>query len=130
MWKELIARAEAERTVLCKHLDGKALFTAMLRLYAAIHREMRGSFRPEQQQTEEFRQQRRRKRNLSEEQAKKSKTKHADTWTEGFWDTIPGRDTNKKVLCPPEDIGNGRRAHPRGGDDRRAKQRIAAAVVQ
>jgi hypothetical protein len=38
LWKELINRAEAERTVLCTHLDGKALFTAILRLYAAIHR--------------------------------------------------------------------------------------------
>jgi hypothetical protein len=28
--KELVARAEAERTVLCKHLDGKALFTGIL----------------------------------------------------------------------------------------------------
>jgi hypothetical protein len=39
--KELIARAETERAVLCRQMDGKALFTAMLRLYAAIHREMR-----------------------------------------------------------------------------------------
>jgi hypothetical protein len=43
VWKELIARAEAERAVLCKHLDGKALFTAIPRLYATIHREMRYS---------------------------------------------------------------------------------------
>jgi hypothetical protein len=40
VWKELVTKAESERTVLCKHLDGKALFTAILRLYAAIHREM------------------------------------------------------------------------------------------
>jgi hypothetical protein len=62
VWKELIARAEAERAVLCKHLDGNALFTAMLRLYTAIHREMRDSVLPAQQQsTEEFHEQRRRK---------------------------------------------------------------------
>jgi hypothetical protein len=30
--------------VLCKHLEDKALFTAMLRLYAVIHKEMRDSF--------------------------------------------------------------------------------------
>jgi hypothetical protein len=61
--------------VLCKHLDGKALFTAMLRLYAALHRELRDSILPAQQKsTEEFREQRRRKRNPSDEQAKKSKT--------------------------------------------------------
>jgi hypothetical protein len=55
VWKELIARAEAERAVLCKHLDGKALFTAMLRLYSARHREMRDSVLPAQQKsTDEF----------------------------------------------------------------------------
>jgi hypothetical protein len=60
VWKELIARADAERAVLWKHLDGKALFTAMLRLYAALHREMRDSVLPAQQNsTEEFCQQRR-----------------------------------------------------------------------
>jgi hypothetical protein len=71
---ELISRAEAERTVLCKHLDGKAIFTAILSLYAAIHRDMRDSLLPEQKDSpEEFREQRRRKRNPSDEQAKKSK---------------------------------------------------------
>jgi hypothetical protein len=75
VWKELIARANAERAVLCKHLDGKALLTAMLRLYAALHREMRDSVLPTQQNsTEKFREQRRRKRNPSDEQAKKYKT--------------------------------------------------------
>jgi hypothetical protein len=74
VWKELINRAEAEKTVLCKHLNGKALFTAILRLYAAIHRDMRDSFLPEQKESsEEFREQRRHMRNPSEEQAKKSK---------------------------------------------------------
>jgi hypothetical protein len=37
VWKGLVTKAEAERTVLNKHLDGKALFTGILRLYAAIH---------------------------------------------------------------------------------------------
>jgi hypothetical protein len=41
VWKELISKSETERTVLRKHLDGKALFRATLRLYAAVHREMR-----------------------------------------------------------------------------------------
>jgi hypothetical protein len=68
LWKELVARAEAERAVLCKHLDGKALFTAMLRLYAATHREMRDSVVPANQQpNEEFREQRRRRRIPSDE---------------------------------------------------------------
>jgi uncharacterized protein with von Willebrand factor type A (vWA) domain len=75
VWKDLVAKSEAERVVLCKHLDGKALFTAMLRLYAALHREMRDTILPVQHKsTEEFREQRRRKRNPSDEQAKKSKT--------------------------------------------------------
>jgi hypothetical protein len=70
VWKEMTARAEAERTVLCKHLDGKALFTGMLHLYAAIHREMHDSLQPEQEEsTEEFREQRRQKRNPSDEDA-------------------------------------------------------------
>jgi hypothetical protein len=74
VWKELVARAETERAVLWKHLDGKALFKAMLRLYAALHWEMRDSILPAQQKsTEEFREQRRRKRNASDDQAKKSK---------------------------------------------------------
>jgi hypothetical protein len=36
LWKGLVTKAETERTVLCKYLDGKALFTGILRLYAAI----------------------------------------------------------------------------------------------
>jgi hypothetical protein len=75
VWKDLVARAQAERVMLCKHLDGKALFTAILRLYAALHRELRDTILPAQQKsTEKFREQRRRKRNPSDEKAKKSKT--------------------------------------------------------
>jgi hypothetical protein len=33
-WKKLADKAEAEKTLLCKHMDGKELFTAILRLYA------------------------------------------------------------------------------------------------
>jgi hypothetical protein len=74
VWKELIMKAEAERTVLSKHLDGKALFTAVLRLYVATHRELRETLVPEEKEIpEEFREQRRRKRNPSDEQPKKSK---------------------------------------------------------
>jgi hypothetical protein len=61
-------KAEAERIVLSKHLDGKALFTAVLRLYAATHRELRETLLPEGKDTPEgFREQRRRKRNPSED---------------------------------------------------------------
>jgi hypothetical protein len=46
-WKRLVGKAESEKIVLCKHLDGKALFTGMLRLYAATHGEMEDSLLPE-----------------------------------------------------------------------------------
>jgi hypothetical protein len=75
--KELITKAETERAVLRKHIGGKALFTAMLRLYAALHRELSDtvlSVSAEHKSTEEFREQRRRKRNPSEDGAKKLKT--------------------------------------------------------
>jgi hypothetical protein len=75
VWKNLVAKAEAERVVLCNYLGGKALFSAMRRLYAAIHRELRDTILPApQKSTEEFREQRRRKRNPSDDQAKKYKT--------------------------------------------------------
>jgi hypothetical protein len=47
MWKRLDDKAESEKSVLCKHLDGKVLFTGMLRLYTATHREMKESLLPE-----------------------------------------------------------------------------------
>jgi hypothetical protein len=99
LWKDLVARAEAERVVLCKHLDGKALFTAMLRLYAALHMELRDSALPAQQSSsEEFREQRRRKRNPSDEQAKKSKT---STPTPGTEDSKPqGEVATKNFFAP------------------------------
>jgi hypothetical protein len=49
VWNELVTRAEAKRTVLSKHLDGKALFTG---LYAAIHREMTSTLQSEQVESE------------------------------------------------------------------------------
>jgi hypothetical protein len=99
--QELLTKAEAERAVLCKHLDGKALFLAVLRMYAAIHRELRASLLTEEQQTEDFREQRRRKRNSSEEEIKKTKTSKP---TPGPRDT---QDTNsasshKELLRPTQ----------------------------
>jgi hypothetical protein len=46
-WKRLIEKAESEKSVRCKHFDVKALFTGMLRLYTATHREMEDSLLPE-----------------------------------------------------------------------------------
>jgi hypothetical protein len=67
-WKAIITRAKAEMAVLCKHLEGQALFTGMLRLCTAIHRELCDSLKREEQPSEEFCEQRRRKRNPSEQQ--------------------------------------------------------------
>jgi hypothetical protein len=76
---QLADRAEAERRVLCKHLEGKALFTGMLRLYALTHREMRdfllNTSKGEPAQVNEgFREQKRRKRIPSEEKSQKTAT--------------------------------------------------------
>jgi hypothetical protein len=94
----LVTRAEAERAVLSKHLDGKALFTGMLRLYAAIHREMTSTLQSEQVESEqEFREQKRRKRNLSDKQSKpKSKTE----MTSGSVSTPRAEITTKNFFAP------------------------------
>jgi hypothetical protein len=69
VWKELVATAEAERTVLSKHLDGKALFAGILRLYAAIHREMNTTLQSEQVKSQqEFREKKSPRWNLSDKQ--------------------------------------------------------------
>jgi hypothetical protein len=39
-------RAKNEKNVLCKHVDRKALFTGMLWLYVAIHRDMKDTLLP------------------------------------------------------------------------------------
>jgi hypothetical protein len=70
-WKQLTAKAEAERKVLSNYLEGKAL----LRLYSFIHRELQKTVQPENAEIHnEFREQRRPKRNPSDVQvlAKKS----------------------------------------------------------
>jgi hypothetical protein len=59
-------RAVPRRCKQCKHLDDKALFAVVLRLYAGIHRELRNSTQIEDAESDtEFREQRRRKRNPS-----------------------------------------------------------------
>jgi predicted acyl esterase len=76
-WKELTTKAETEKMVLCKHLEGKTLITAILRLYVATHREMVETLVQEVEDTpetkEEFREQRRRKRSSSDGQATQAK---------------------------------------------------------
>jgi hypothetical protein len=56
VWKGLTAKAESERAVLCKHLDGKPMLTAMRRLYVATFRQMAETAIEEAAQpSEEFR---------------------------------------------------------------------------
>jgi hypothetical protein len=70
----LVTKAEAEGTVLSKQFDGKALFTGILRLYVAIHREMTSTLQSEKVKSEQdFREQKRRKRILSDKQSKPKK---------------------------------------------------------
>jgi hypothetical protein len=70
VWKRLTAQAESERAVLCKHLDGKPMLTAMRWLYAATFREMaETAFQETAQLSEEFREQKRRKRFPSDDRA-------------------------------------------------------------
>jgi hypothetical protein len=77
VWKELTTNAETEKVVLCKHLKGKTLITAILRLYAATHSEMVETLFQEVEDApetkEEFREQRRRERNSSDGQATQAK---------------------------------------------------------
>jgi hypothetical protein len=97
-WIEITSRAEAEMIVLCKHLEGKPLFTAMLRLYAATHRKLRDSLQTEPDQekaTEEFREQRRRKRNPSDEQPAVLKK------TAG---SVPAKTSPTGVSYPPKTV--------------------------
>jgi hypothetical protein len=87
VWKKLINRAEAEKTVLREHLDGKALLTAILRLHAAIHRDMRDSLLPEKKETSgEFS---RTKETQAKPFRRASEEIEADTWTEGPYDKNP-----------------------------------------
>jgi hypothetical protein len=58
-WKQLADKAKTERSILCKHLDGKVLFTGLMRLYAAIHRvQVDHSDKPQIDEHEGFKQQR------------------------------------------------------------------------
>jgi hypothetical protein len=79
-WKRLIDQAENEKNVLCKHLDGKALFTGMLRLYATTHRELTESLLPEcaQEKKRGRPRSRRRKRNSDSDDGSISKRKATD----------------------------------------------------
>jgi hypothetical protein len=90
-WKSIITTTEEERAVLCKHLEGKALFSGMLRLYAATHRDLPNSLKQEEeepsgetkgypgQSNQEFSEQKRRKRTPTAEKAEN--VKKTDTAT-------------------------------------------------
>jgi hypothetical protein len=104
-WKEITTRAEAERAVLYKHLEGKALFAAILRLYATTHTELRGSLLPVpeyEEPTEEFREQRRSKRNPSDEQPATKKTSGTNGCKRPQVDLpAPKEVTKRNFFAPP-----------------------------
>jgi hypothetical protein len=83
-------KAKVERGVLCKHLDGKPLFTAVLCRYALMHREMRDSAHSnvfcEQKQT------------LTDE-----KMQNLEKTTTAAPAPRPQGEVPKKLLCPSED---------------------------
>jgi hypothetical protein len=79
-WQRLTAQAESERAVLCKHMDGKSMLTAMRRLYSATFREMTENAavepaQPTESPEEEFREQRRRKGIPSDDHAQALRAK-------------------------------------------------------
>jgi hypothetical protein len=88
-WKSIITQSEEERIVLCKHLEGQTLFSGLLRLYAATHRDLRPSLKQEEekpaggkdgdpgQRNQEFREQKRRKRTQTGEKTQSTKTDNA-----------------------------------------------------
>jgi hypothetical protein len=61
---DLTTKAESEKTVLCKHFEGKALIDAILRLYATTHREMMETLVYEVQEVAESKEEFRERRSL------------------------------------------------------------------
>jgi hypothetical protein len=49
-WKGIITKTEEEKAVLCKHLEGQALFSGMLCLYAATHRDLMNTLKQEEEE--------------------------------------------------------------------------------
>jgi hypothetical protein len=50
-WKQLSDRAEADRHILCKFLDGQALFVILFHTYAVTYKEMRDSLQPSRKES-------------------------------------------------------------------------------
>jgi hypothetical protein len=83
---KLADKTEAEKRVLCKHYEGKALYAGLQHLYAEVHREINETLLPEHgKSNDEFREQKRRKRNASDSEAKN--IKKAAKQTTGARDT-------------------------------------------
>jgi hypothetical protein len=79
VWKHLTDKAEDDREVMSSCLDGKALFTGVLWLYAAVHTEMHETIQHDETASkDEFREQRRLQRNPSDE---KTQVKHMLIWS-------------------------------------------------
>jgi hypothetical protein len=87
---KLADKAEAERRVLCKHYEGKALYAGLHHLYAEVHREMKTLLLEHANSNVEFREQKRRGR----PQILRQNIKQASKQTTGVGDTpeIPTRN--------------------------------------
>jgi hypothetical protein len=78
-WKKLADRAEADRSSLCRHLNGKAVFTGLVHLYKTTHRDMVESMKAAHSDMQEIdaheglKEQRRRMRGSSDDQGKQTK---------------------------------------------------------
>jgi hypothetical protein len=63
----------ADKAVLCKHYEGKALYAGLQYLYAEVHREMNEILLWEHGKSNEFHEQKRRKRNASDSEGIQTK---------------------------------------------------------
>jgi hypothetical protein len=86
VWMKLADKAEAEKKVLCKHSESKALYASLHHLYAEVHRQMNETLLLEHANSNyEFREQKRRKKNASDSETKN--VKQAAKQTAGAGDT-------------------------------------------
>jgi hypothetical protein len=75
---KLADKAEAEKRVLYKHYEGKALYAGLHHLYAEVHREINETLLLEHANSNyEFREQKRRKRNVSDSETKNIASRQA-----------------------------------------------------
>jgi hypothetical protein len=109
VWRKLADRAEADRSSLCKHLNGKVVFTGLVHLYTTTHTEMVESVKAAHSDVQEInaheglKEQRRRKRRSSDDQGKQ--TKRATMPTAGAMDQLEIPKRNLFAPLRTADVG-------------------------